>query len=142
MTRAQTLALLLLAGCADSHTSAGPPAPSSLTVTTSVTLTARFRQNVYYGCDVLWRARASEDTTLIGYSIATGNYDRNVQPWPPITGSFRDSTRVAFAIDTSGIVLDPHTVSWDIQRVRGDSLVASGSARIRQDLNLYPNCWR
>jgi len=137
--RPALVGVLLLAACREAQAPAPPP--PSLSVTVGVTLTARFRHNVYYGCDVLWRARASEDTTRLRYAIATGNDDRDGPPWPPIAGTFQDSVRVAFAIDTSGIIADPHRVSWELRRVRDDSVVSETSARIRQDLDRYPNCW-
>lgn len=133
-------AIVITACSSDGGPTTPPPPP--LSVTADITkLTGLRTSNAYLGCEVVWRSTSSDDTLAISYRINTGNLDRFSQPEPPITGTYQDTVRVTFVIDPSGVYVDPHTVSWEVRRVRGDSLLGSGFARIRQDHTIDPYCW-
>jgi len=135
------LPFVFLLACSQDATSPQPSPPFSVSASTS--LTARWTHtgtgDYYHGCDVRWHAQASEDTTVVSYSIATGNLDQYSQPWPPITGTFRDTITVAFAIDTGAVYVDPHGISWTLSA--RDTVKDASGRQVRQDGTTYPYCW-
>lgn len=119
------------------------PGQFAFGVSVSIETAPRWNGPVYDGCQITWRVRANDSTTVARYRVGDGAYNPSRNP-PTGTvmvdsGSFSGTAMVQFVIDSTGIYGDPHTISWDVWR--GDSIVTIGERRIRQNHALSPYCW-
>lgn len=141
MTRASLVALLAIACSDGGGPTLPPPPPPPLSVTASVIrLEGLFEGSFYRGCRVTWRARANYPDTVLSYQVGRGEHS----PTPPYIGdvraqgTFSDTIRVVFDIDTEGTYVTPTTIGWHVSR--GGVELEGDHERIHQSHQYDPYC--